>query len=146
MRIRHSQFLAALALVVVALAAPREAAAQAYVVIVNPAVSDASAPKALISKIFLKQAAKLPSGATVSPIDLAKESPVRAEFTKAVHGRTMTAVETYWQQQIFSGKDVPPASKASDDDVIAFVKSNPGAIGYVSAGASLAGVKAIDVK
>jgi ABC-type phosphate transport system substrate-binding protein len=33
-----------------------------------------------------------------------------------------------------------------DDDVVAFVKGNPGAIGYVSAGASTAGVKVIDVK
>ena len=45
-----------------------------------------------------------------------------------------------------SGKEVPPATKASDDDVIAFVKATPGGIGYVSAGASTAGVKVIDVK
>jgi len=55
-------------------------------------------------------------------------------------------LDTYWQQQIFSGKDVPPSNKSSDDDVIAFVKSNPGAIGYVSGSAAVAGVKVVAVK
>ncbi|MBC8085956.1 MAG: phosphate ABC transporter substrate-binding protein, partial [Phycisphaerae bacterium] len=52
----------------------------------------------------------------------------------------------YWQQQIFSGKDVPPASKHTDEDVINFVKSTPGGIGYVSASSAAAGVKVIAVK
>lgn len=61
-------------------------------------------------------------------------------------GRPVTAVETFWQQQLFSGKELPPAVKASDDDVVAFVKAAPGGIGYVSAGANVVGVIVIDVK
>jgi ABC-type phosphate transport system substrate-binding protein len=79
-------------------------------------------------------------------VDQGKASSVRAAFSKAVLGRPVSAVESYWQQQIFSGKDVPPAAKGSDDEVVTFVKANPGAIGYVSAGASTAGVKVVDVK
>ena len=75
-----------------------------------------------------------------------KSSATRAAFSKAILGRPVSAVETYWQQQIFSGKEVPPTTKANDDEVIAFVKANAGAIGYVSAGASTAGVKVVDVK
>ena len=70
----------------------------------------------------------------------------RAAFSEAVIGRSVGAIEIYWQQQIFSGKEVPPATKSSDDDMVAFVKSNPGAIGYVSGGASTAGVKVVEVK
>jgi hypothetical protein len=76
-------------------------------------------------------------------------APVAAQDVKvivSVLGRSVGAVETFWQQQIFSGKEVPPPVKASDDDVIAFVKANAGAIGYVSASTSTAGVKVIDVK
>ena len=58
-----------------------------------------------------------------------------------VVGRPMS----FWQQQIFAGKDVPPDTKASDADVIAFVSATPGAIGYVSAGAAVAGVKVVKV-
>lgn len=43
----------------------------------------------------------------------------------------------FLQQQIFSGRATPPAELASDAEVIAFVARTPGAIGYVSAGATL---------
>lgn len=122
------------------------AAAQDFKVIVNSANSTSELPAAVASKIFLKEAAKFPNGTAASPVDQGKASPVRAAFSKSVVGRPVAAVETYWQQQIFSGKEVPPATKSSDDDVIAFVKANPGAIGYVSGAASTAGVKVVDVK
>lgn len=121
-------------------------AAQEFKVIVNSTnpISDISA--AALGKIFLKETAGFPGGGAATPVDQAKASPVRAAFSKRVIGRPVNAVDTYWQQQIFSGKEVPPAAKASDDDVIAFVKSTPGAVGYVSAGASTAGVKVVEVK
>ena len=128
----------------VATAAP--AMAQDFKVIVNGANSTSGLTADVAAKLFLKQSAKFPNGTAAQPVDLAKSSPVRAAFSKAVLNRPVPAVETYWQQQIFSGKDVPPAAKASDDDVIAYVKANPGAIGYVSASASTAGVKVVDVK
>jgi len=127
-------------------AASAPAAAQEYKVIVNSANSTSDLPADVAAKLFLKQATKFPNGTPAQPVDLGKASGVRAAFSKGVLGRAVSAVESYWQQQIFSGKDVPPATKASDDEVIAFVKANPGAIGYVSASAGTAGVKVIDVK
>jgi hypothetical protein len=47
---------------------------------------------------------------------------------------------------VFSGRDTPPAIKASDASVLEFVRANPGAIGYVSPGADLAGVKVVSVQ
>jgi len=140
------QLLAAAFIAVLATAAPRAAQAQDFKIIVNSAnaIDAISADEA--GKIFLKQAAKFASGTTAAPVDQGKASPVRAAFTKAVHGKSVAAIETFWQQQIFSGKEVPPVSKGSDDDVIAFVKSNPGGIGYVSSGAATAGVKVIAIK
>jgi hypothetical protein len=129
---------------IVATAIP--AKAQDFKVIVNSANSTSDLPAAVAAKLFLKQTNKFPNGTVAQPVDLGKANPVRAVFSKSVLNRPVPAVETYWQQQIFSGKDVPPAVKASDDDVIAYVKANPGSIGYVSAGASTAGVKVIDVK
>ena len=122
------------------------AAAQEFKVIVNAANGVSDLPAAVVSKIFLKETAAFPGGAAASLVDQSKSSALRAAFSKKVVGRPVTAVETYWQQQIFSGKEVPPPSKATDDDVIAFVKATPGGIGYVSAGAPTAGVKVVDVK
>jgi len=42
--------------------------------------------------------------------------------------------------------NVPPPEKASDDEVLAFVRANPGGIGYVSSGAQVgAGIKVLEV-
>jgi ABC-type phosphate transport system substrate-binding protein len=122
------------------------AAAQDVKVIVNSANSTVDLPGDVVTKLFLKQTTKFPNGTAAQPVDQAKGNSVRAAFSKSVLGRGVSAVESYWQQQIFSGKDVPPPTKASDDEVVAYVKANAGAIGYVSAGASTAGVKVVDVK
>jgi ABC-type phosphate transport system substrate-binding protein len=127
-------------------AGARTLAAQDYKVVVNSANATGEISSDALGKIFLKQAAKFPDGAAATPVEPAKASPARAAFAKAVLGRTVQNLDTFWQQQIFSGKDVPPANKASDDEVIAFVKSNPGAIGYVSGSAAVAGVKVVAVK
>lgn len=122
------------------------ARAQTFKVIAHEGVAESELPSDVVAKLFLKQSPKFPSGTAAKPVDLKKDSPVRVEFSTAVVGRPVAAVETYWQQQIFAGKEVPPPAKASDDEVLAYVRSTPGAIGYVSAGASTAGVKVIAVK
>jgi ABC-type phosphate transport system substrate-binding protein len=143
---RKIKFLFATIVAVLSMSTARSVEAQAFKVIANSSVAVSEIAGADLSKVFLKQTAKLSDGTAVSPVDLQKDSGVRAAFTKAVHGRSVAAVETFWQQQIFSGKSVPPAAKNSDAEVIAFVKSTPGAIGYVSGGASTDGVKVIAVK
>jgi ABC-type phosphate transport system substrate-binding protein len=122
------------------------AAAQEFRIIVNAANSTTELPADVAIKVFLKQSLKFPNGTAAQPVDQGKASPVRVAFTRAVLGRPVTAVESYWQQQIFSGRDVPPPAKSTDDEVVAFVKANAGGIGYVSGGAALAGVKVVTVK
>lgn len=139
--------LSVFAVLLMAVAAPvRTAAAQDFKIVANNAVTAASISADVLAKVFLKQANKLPDGSAATPVYQSKLSATRIAFDKAILGKSVAGVETFWQQQIFSGKDVPPAAKNSDDDVITFVKSTPGGIGYVSAGAVVAGVKVIAVK
>jgi ABC-type phosphate transport system substrate-binding protein len=144
----HRRTLLALALGAIALVGTtRRAEAQEFKVVVNASAAVTELPAATVSKLFLKQERKFPSGSAVVPVDLGKASPVRGAFTRVVHTRAVGAVEQYWQQQLFSGRDTPPETKATDDDVLAFVKSTPGAIGYVSASATIpSGVSVITVK
>ncbi len=121
------------------------ASAQEFKVVVNSANTTADLTADVATKLFLKQVPKFPNGTAAQPVDQGKGAAARVAFTKTVLGRAVSAVESYWQQQIFSGKDVPPPSKGSDDEVVAFVKANAGAIGYVSAGAATAGVKVVTV-
>jgi hypothetical protein len=119
--------------------------AQEFKVIVNAANSTADLPAAVASKFFPKEAPAFPNGTPATPVDQAKSTSVRVGFSKRVSGRPVAAIETYWPPPIHSGKEVLPASTATDDDVIAFVKATPGGIGYVSAWASTAGVKVVEL-
>jgi ABC-type phosphate transport system substrate-binding protein len=123
------------------------AAAQDFVLVVNAANPVSELSKSEVSNIFFKKQGRWPGGNAVVAVDLDKGSPVRDAFSRTVHGRPASAVLSYWQQQIFSGKDVPPAERGSDADVLAFVRGNPNAVGYVSAGAALgSGVKGVQIK
>lgn len=136
-----------LGLVLLAAAAARPLAAQGFTVVVHADNPATSLGKSEVSNIFLRRSARFASGKAAMPVDQAKSAPAREAFSKTVLGRSATAVVAFWQQQIFAGKAVPPAERASDAEVIAFVKANPGAIGYVATGTALgAGVKAVTVK
>jgi len=133
-----------LLLVLAAVAIPATAQAQNFQVVVNATNPVAEMSKDDVSKVFLKKARKFPGGGEAVAVD--QEGDVRESFSKAVHGRSASAIESHWQQQIFAGKDVPPEKKSSDSDVLEYVRSNPGAIGYVAAGTALgSGVKAVSV-
>ena len=115
-----------------------------YKIIVNPANPATSISKDDLSRIFLKQSTKFRDGHGASPVDLPVSSPVRESFSKNILGKPASAVDAFWQQQIFSGRDIPP-SKKSESAAISFVRSNENGIAYVSAGADTKGLKVITV-
>ncbi len=133
-------------LAVFALLGADEAQAQEFQVVVNATSGTEQISAGDLSKIFQKKSGDLPSGESARPVDQDNDAAVREAFSQAVHGRSAGQIESFWQQQIFSGRDVPPEKKKSDAEVLEFVRSNPGAIGYVSASASVgAGVKVVRV-
>lgn len=143
--LKMSRILAVLG--VLLLAGPQVAEGQGFQVIVNAGNAASSVPKAVVSKMFLKQQRSWPGGGNVTPVDQGREAGPRAAFSTGVHGRSVANIEEYWLQQVFAGKDEPPATQRDDAAVIAFVSANPGAIGYVSAGAALpATVKRLTVQ
>ncbi len=134
-------------LVCVLVLPPRMAGAQAVKIVVNAATETGDLSTAVLTRIFLKQDKKFASGAAVFPIDQSKASATRAAFSKDFLGRSAAAVDQYWVQQIFSGRDTPPPAKSTDDEVVDFVRRTPGAIGYVSASAEIpSGVKTVTLK
>ena len=128
----HTRLLLAVLVAALASAAPARAQERGYVVIVNAANPVTSLSRSDVAKLFLRKLERWPTGAPVVPVDLAEDSPVRARFTRDVLGRPVTALQAYWQQQIFSGRGIPPTVKASESDVIAYVRANVNAVGYVS--------------
>jgi ABC-type phosphate transport system substrate-binding protein len=151
-RATRGSLLAGLA-VVVALAATTvplpltaQEKSQPYVVVVNASVQATSVTKSELARIFLKKAQQWKGGQVAVPVDLDERSETRKAFTKEIHRKSVTAVKSYWQQQIFSGREVPPSEKRSDEEVLAAVRSTPGAVGYVSSGVQIGeGLKRLTV-
>lgn len=128
--------LAASTLVALTLAAGSPCGAQTargYVVIVHPDQTEEAVTLDRLSRLFLKSITRWDDGRAVLPVDLGPGSPVREEFSRDVHQRRTAAIKSFWQRMIFSGRDTPPPELNSDEEVVAYVRSRPGAIGYVSA-------------
>lgn len=98
-----------------------------------------------LSAYLLKKERLWPHGEAVRPVDQGRESNVREAFSEAVHGRSVSTIDTYWQRQVFSGREIPPPKLANSNDVVAFVAANRGGVGYVLKGTRLEGVKTISV-
>ena len=143
-------FLAGLALSLGTLAGATRLEAQSslpFVVVVHESNPTTSISRDELSRIFLKKITVWRTRRPVTVVDQRETARVREQFTRAVHHREVSSVASFWQQQIFAGRAVPPAQRTSDADVMAFVANNPDAIGYVSANATLApGVKAVVVE
>jgi ABC-type phosphate transport system substrate-binding protein len=123
-----------------------EAATAAFRLIVNETNPITSIDRKTLADVFLKKVTRWGDGAVIRPVDLRPESPVRIAFTDEVLRRTVVAVKSYWQQLVFSGREVPPPEVDSDEQVIKFVLRSPGAVGYVSGEVHLEHVKPISVK
>ena len=122
------------------------AQAEEFQVIVNASNPVSSLKASYVSNLFRGKVRQWDHGDKVTPVDKSASSSVRANFSKQVHNKSVAGIKSYWQQQIFSGRGVPPPEVRSDNEVVAYVQRNPGGIGYVSAGTSLRGVKAIEVR
>ena len=138
--------------VVLLLAPPRTAArAEApgehagYRMIVHPRNPMTGVDRGFLADAFLKKVSRWSNGEAIRPVDRV-DSAVRERFAKTVLRRSLSAVRSYWQQQIFSGRGVPPPELDSDEAVIRFVLKYPGAIGYVSAGADIGAAKPLHVR
>jgi ABC-type phosphate transport system substrate-binding protein len=124
---------------------PAVTAEARFRVIVHPQVKGSRISRGALTSIFLGQVAKWGDGSSVLPVDQSIRSSVRVSFSGDVLQQGLVEIQIYWQRRIASGATPPPV-KPSDEEVVAYVASNPGAIGYVSVATPLPGsVKAIEI-
>lgn len=131
--------LAALALLV----ADGRALDGGFVVIVHPGVKVTDRSPAAFSRLFLRKVSVWPDGTPARPVDLGGDAALREKFTQAVHKRSIAALRNYWSAQVFSGGLAPPPERPDAASVLAYVRSTPGAVGYVPEGTRLEGVVAV---
>jgi len=136
----------ALLLAVLSIATPVGAAPPPYRVIVHGNNPYTSLERRYVAEAFLKKTTRWADGGVIKPVDLPADSPVRQQFSEEILNRSVSAVKSYWQQIIFSGRDVPPPELKTDEEVVAYVTKNPGAIGYVSGTCPIGDARVVTVR
>ena len=131
---------------VLAPARAQSAGTPAYRLIAHPSNAANQVERGFIADAFLKKVTRWNDGVLIRPVDQLSDAPVRRQFSEQVIKRSVTAVKSYWQQLIFSGREVPPPELDSDDAVVQYVSKHPGALGYVSGAANIGHAKVIAVR
>jgi hypothetical protein len=122
-----------------------QSAEQGFRVIVNTDNPVHQASRDFVSKAFLKKVREWPNGQVIRPADLDDSSRVRSAFSRSVLKRSVLAVKRYWQQAIFSGRDIPPPELETEVAAVRFVQRNSGGVAYVSTSANVEGVKVLSI-
>lgn len=115
-------------------------------VIVNTGNPVDAIDRRFLADAFFKKTTRWPNDEAIRPVDLAPSSSLRRAFSEEVLKRSIAAVKSYWQQVVFAGHGVPPPELDSESDVVKFVAKNRWAVGYVSPGVNIAGVKIVVVR
>jgi ABC-type phosphate transport system substrate-binding protein len=109
-------------------------------VIASPQVPVEKISIAQLSDIYALKKTQWSNAVPMVPVNREASSDARDNFTDAVFKMSSQELSEFWNKLRFQGKH-PPLTQISDHAVIGFVRSVPGAIGYVSANETPTGVK-----
>ena len=101
-------------------------------VIASPQVPDAALSAEQLADIYMLKKIFWADKIHVVPVNREASSPVREKFSEAIFKLSPQELAEYWNKLRFQGK-FPPLVQTSDQAVLGFVRSVPGAIGYVDA-------------
>ncbi|MCB4361532.1 substrate-binding domain-containing protein [Quatrionicoccus australiensis] len=108
----------------------REAVAD-LVVVVNARNGVAVMTRNEVTNIFFGRYRQFFNGVEAQPVDLIDSHPDRARFYAALVGKDISDVNAYWSRQVFSGRMQAPPRVNSTEEVLKWVSSHPGGIGFV---------------
>lgn len=115
-------------------------------IVIHPENPVSSVSRDFVTDVFLKRTTRWHDGEPAHPVDQRADAPVRRSFSDVVLRRSVSAIKRYWQQRIFSGRDLPPPELDDDEAVVGYVLRHRGAIGYVTASAKLGRTKAVPIQ
>ena len=108
----------------------RVSAAEPIAVVTAAGSALESLPVETLKLIYLRKSQIDADGNRWVPLNLPANDGLRRDFSSALFGSTPEDQEDYWNEQYFHGI-APPKVLASEEAVLRFLVSTPGAIGYV---------------
>ena len=112
-------------------------------IIANPELAVERMAAQDVKRLYLGQQVLVGHTALV-PAILSKE-PLNELFARRFLDRTASQLTTYWRRQLYSGKGLPPKAFDRQQDIVLFVRTTPGAIGFVGPTAVTEGVRIVEI-
>ena len=84
-------------------------------------------------------------GTAVEPV-FEESGAAHQAFLRIYLGKSESALRNHFKTLVFTGKGAQPKAFGSDAEVVRYVTRTKGAIGYVSSGADVDGVKKLQVR
>ena len=135
-----------LPLIAVLLLASNAFAADGNVVIIaNKSVPVSSITSATLKLIYLGKKNTWSDGSVIVPVTLQSGGTHEAFLSQFIE-KSSSQYSSFWKQAIFTGEGTQPRSFATMSELVSYVANTPGAIGYVTAGASMEEVKVLKVE
>ena len=107
------------------------ARAQDVVLVANQGVKISEITNADLRAIFMGTRTRFADGSHAVPVTL-KGGPVHEVFLKTHIGESPEEFRSEWRKVVFTGQGAMPKAFDSESDLIEYVGSTPGAVGYVS--------------
>jgi ABC-type phosphate transport system substrate-binding protein len=120
-------------------------AVQAQVIVANRGVKADAISKADLRDIFTGASSNYRDGSRAVPVTL-RSGPAQVEFLRNIVGKSDAAFHATWRSVVFAGQGIMPQSFDSEESLIDYIATVPGAIGYVSASQNHDKVKTLTVK
>ncbi len=111
-------------------------------VIASPQLPDTKISVKQLADIYALKKMFWADDTPVVPVNRESSSDEREKFSEAVFNLSPLELAEYWNRLRFQGK-LPPLVQTSDQAVLGFVRSVPGAIGYISDSQTPTGVKVL---
>jgi len=109
-------------------------------IIASPQVPESTITAKQLADIFTLTKTSWNKNTRVVPVNREASSEERKKFSEYVFNLPPQELGEYWNKLRFQGK-LPPVIQTSDQAVLSFVRSVPGAIGYINAKQNPKGVK-----
>jgi ABC-type phosphate transport system substrate-binding protein len=123
---------------------PNVASAGTVVVIANENAPASSLSRADVKNIFLAKKTQWDNGQKINLATL-KKSQTHDYFLRKYLQKSPSQFQRYFKTLLFTGKGKIPKSFNSEADLVRYVASTDGAIGYVSSETDTGSVKVINV-
>lgn len=116
-----------------------------FIVIVNSSVAQNEISSKDLSDIYLGKKMSWDNGSKAAP-GMLEGGATHESFTKGIIKKSASQFSTFWKQAIFTGQGIPPKAFSSEDELLKFVSSTAGAVGYLAETAKPEGVKILTIK